>query len=182
MAIGLCSALKMNQWLGSRAAQPMAGKPARMGGASGYIMQPFAKAPQIFSPSATTTGSSLYETRSLCSWTSPGTCEEKSAMQRISALRDEWAYTGCTPTYLTLSPQRVFTRSLHPPGPVFLCDCEWSGLIWWKRWWRDGRQPVIGGFRCGGAVRLVPLPHPLSFCTAQRIQPRHGCRYFPHPV
>ncbi len=26
---GLCSALKMNQWLGSEAAQPMAGKPAK---------------------------------------------------------------------------------------------------------------------------------------------------------
>ncbi len=30
MAIGLCSALKMNQWLGSGAAQPMAGKPAKV--------------------------------------------------------------------------------------------------------------------------------------------------------
>ncbi len=44
MAIGLYSALKMNQWLGSGDAQPMAGKPARMGGASGYIMHVFAKA------------------------------------------------------------------------------------------------------------------------------------------
>ncbi len=39
VAISLCSALKMNQWLGSGAAQPMVGKPTRMGGASGYIMQ-----------------------------------------------------------------------------------------------------------------------------------------------
>ncbi len=44
MAIGLYSALKMNQWLGSGDTQPMAGKPARMGGASGYIMRVFAKA------------------------------------------------------------------------------------------------------------------------------------------
>ncbi len=29
MAIGLCSALKINQWLGCRAAQPMAGKPTK---------------------------------------------------------------------------------------------------------------------------------------------------------
>ncbi len=47
MAIGLCSALKINQWLSSGAEQPMTGKPARMGGASGYIMQAFAKAPQV---------------------------------------------------------------------------------------------------------------------------------------
>ncbi len=40
-------------------------KPARMGGASGYIMWAFAKAPQISSPSATTTRSLLFETRSL---------------------------------------------------------------------------------------------------------------------
>ncbi len=32
---------------GSGSAQPMAGKPARMGRASGYIMRAFAKAPQI---------------------------------------------------------------------------------------------------------------------------------------
>ncbi len=42
----------------------------RMGGESGYIMRAFAKALQISSPSATTTKSSLYETWSLCHWTS----------------------------------------------------------------------------------------------------------------
>ncbi len=54
MSIGLCSALKMNQWLGSRAAQSMAGKPARLGGGSGNIMRAFAKAPQVTSTEATT--------------------------------------------------------------------------------------------------------------------------------
>ncbi len=48
----------------------MAGKPARMSGAYGYIMWAFTKAPQISSPSATTTRSSLYETQSLRHWTS----------------------------------------------------------------------------------------------------------------
>ncbi len=43
----------------------MAGKHARMGGASDYIMRPFAKAPQISSPSAMTTRSSLFENRPL---------------------------------------------------------------------------------------------------------------------
>ncbi len=37
---------------------------------SGYIMRAFAKAPQISSPSATTTRSSLFETRSFRCWTS----------------------------------------------------------------------------------------------------------------
>ncbi len=46
----------------------MAGKPATMGGAYGYIMQAFAKAPPI-SSSSMTTRSSLYETRSLRHWT-----------------------------------------------------------------------------------------------------------------
>ncbi len=50
--------------------QPMGGKPARMGGTYGYIMRAFAKAPQISSPSAITTRSLLYETRSLHRWTS----------------------------------------------------------------------------------------------------------------
>ncbi len=45
-------------------------KPARMGGVYGYIICAFAKAPQISSPSAATTRSSLYETRSLSCWTS----------------------------------------------------------------------------------------------------------------
>ncbi len=88
--------------------------------------------------------------------------------------RDEWAYVGCTPAYLTLSPQRVFARSLHPPGPASLCGCERSALIRWKQWRRDELQPVIGSFRCGGAVGLVPRSRHLAFCAAQRIQPRHG--------
>ncbi len=45
-------------------------KSTRMDGAYGYIMRAFTKAPQISSPSATTTRYSLYETRSLCRWAS----------------------------------------------------------------------------------------------------------------
>ncbi len=44
--------------------------PPEWAGAYVYIMWAFAKAPQIYSPSATTTRSSLYETLSLCCWTS----------------------------------------------------------------------------------------------------------------
>ncbi len=109
----------------------------------------------------------------------PGTCEEKAAGQRISAPGDELALRRL---YLILSPQRAISRSLHPPGPASLCCCEQSGFIRWERWWRVGRQPVIGGFRCRGAVGLVQRPRPLAFCAAQRIQPRHGRRSFPRPV
>ncbi len=51
----------------------------------------------------------------------PGTCKEKAAGQRVLAPRNEWAYTGCNSAYLTLSSQRVFTHSLHPPRPASLC-------------------------------------------------------------
>ncbi len=41
----------------------MAGKPARMGGAYDYIIRAFVKAPQVTSPSATTTRSSLWDSK-----------------------------------------------------------------------------------------------------------------------
>ncbi len=53
-----------------------------------------------------------------------------------------------------------------------------NDLIQWKWWQQDGRQPVIGSFRCGGAFGLGPRSRPLSFCAAQRIQPKHGRRSF----
>ncbi len=52
---------------------------------------------------------------------------KKAVGQRISALGDEWAYAGFTPTYLTLSPQRVFTHSLHLPGYQSMW-AKWSGV------------------------------------------------------
>ncbi len=55
-------------------------KPERMGWASGYIKRASAKALQISSPSATTTRSLLYETRSLCRWTS-----HRSGSRHLSA-------------------------------------------------------------------------------------------------
>ncbi len=78
--------------------------------------------------------------RALLAFFLPGSCKEKAAGQRISALGDEWAYAGCSPVYLTLSPQRVFTCSLHPPGPAALCGYVRSGLIRWKQWRREVRR------------------------------------------
>ncbi len=220
-AIGLSSALKMNQWFGSGAAQPMAAKLARMGRASRYIVRAFpqgssdffsfsddyksfalrdsrpsllnkpsqriqtslcsADSPFLSSPQrllqlvhsdslfrkllykianffgvfanavpflSLVQGSPAcrWQTRRVCfmlgrhphwnsthgtechycgdmnlssprSWLAffqrktlplapsrfflPGTCDEKAVGQRISALEDEWGYSGCTPVYLT---------------------------------------------------------------------------------
>ncbi len=48
-----------------------------------------------------------------------------AARQRISATGDEWAYDDCTPTYLTLSPQRAFSRSFQNLAwmPIFSASC-----------------------------------------------------------
>ncbi len=62
MTIGLCGYRNQTNG-GSGAAQPMAGKPTRMGGASGYIMWALAKAPQISSSSAMTTKYSLWDSK-----------------------------------------------------------------------------------------------------------------------
>ncbi len=73
--------------------------------------------------------------------------------------------TPAVPPHISLSPHREFS-----PGLASLCGFKRSGLIRWKLWWRDGRQPVIGGFRCGGAVGLVPWPRPLAFCPTHPAQ------------
>ncbi len=95
-----------------------------------------------------------------------GTCEEKAAGQRISAPGDEWAYTESFLPFSSLARTSIPLRLR-------------SGLIRWERWRRVWWQPVIGSFRCRGAVRLVRWPCPLAVCAAQRIQPRHGHRSFP---
>ncbi len=77
----------MNQGLGRGVSQPIAGKPARMGRASGYKMQAFAKTPQISSPSATTTRYSLYERICRCGL-HIGSAQQRSRLVRQS---DEFA-------------------------------------------------------------------------------------------
>ncbi len=68
----------------------------------------------------------------------PGTWEKKAVGQRILAPEDEWAFAGCKPADLTFSPQRDFSRSLHPPWPASLCGCERSGPFRGER-----RQRVV---------------------------------------
>ncbi len=69
------------------------------------------------------------------------------AEQSISAAGDEWAFAGCKPAHLTLSPEGYLSRSLYLPWPASLYSCEQSGLVRWEQWWQVGLQLVIGGFR-----------------------------------
>ncbi len=105
-------------------------KLARLGWASDYLMRAFTKAPQISSPSATTTRSSLFETRSLCHWTS-----HRSRSRPLSARptrRFSAAGSACS---------CWFTDSLPLSGDSFLwepsikeqisrrcCKCHWQTL------------------------------------------------------
>ncbi len=105
-AIGLCCALKMNQWLGSRAAQPMAGKPARMGGASGYIMRAFAKANQISSPSETTSRYSIFAVERAFA-----ADPDLTQIHRLSAARS--ACSSWSTYFLPLSSDSLFRELLY---------------------------------------------------------------------
>ncbi len=273
MAIGLCSALKKNQWLRSVAAQPMAGNLARMGGASGYIHQgssdffSFADNYKIFAlrdskPSPLNEPSQRIQT-SLCSADSPlhsspqrlqhlargfpaaiqrlssensyeskcrivfvtraglpctlltnmasvihafsclfavsflfreqlrpscppafflpGPSEEKAAGQRISALGDEWAYPGFTPTYLTHSQPRT---SLTP-------NREFSPVLFTRP--DQHLSAAASDLVSFGGSNDSEMDDSLSLAASDAgsyhkptllyyAQPRHGRRYFPHPV
>ncbi len=135
----------------------MAEKPARMGGASGYIMWAFAKTHQIYFLSATTTRSSLYETRSLHHWTShhSGSRPHSARLTRhFSAARS--AYSSWSMDSLPLSGVSLFRELLYKSK--FLrrcCKCRTvfvtpAGLpctpltntasvfhTWAPLWWRE---------------------------------------------
>ncbi len=100
MAIGLCSMLKIKQWLGS--------------GASGYIMWAFAKTHKIYFLSATTTKSSLYQTRSLHRWTSHRSGSRPHSARptrRFSAARS--ACSSWSTDSLSLSGVSLFRELLY---------------------------------------------------------------------
>ncbi len=112
----------------------------------------------------------------------PGTCEEKTAGQRISAPGWERAHAGSDPACLALATQRGFSRPFFPTWPASLCKRERSGLVRGKWRWAGRWQHVTGSFRCWGAVGLDNWPRPLTFARAQRRQSRDGCRTFPCPL
>ncbi len=112
----------------------------------------------------------------------PGTCEEKTAGQRISAPSWEQAHVGSDPACLALATQRGFSRPFFPTWPASLCKRERSGLVRGKWRWAGRWQHVTGSFGCWGAVGLGSWPHPLAFVRAQRRQNRDGCRTFPCPL
>ncbi len=78
---------------------------------------------------------------------------------------------GCTQLIPhSLPREKFFTHSFHPPDQH--PSAAASDLVSFGGS-DDGemdQQPVIGGFRCGGAVGLVPLPRPLAFCIAIPVQ------------
>ncbi len=96
----------------------------------------------------------------------PGTCEEKTAGQRISAPVWERAHVGSDPACLTLATQRGFSRPFFPTWPASLCKRERSGLVRGKWRWAGRWQHVTGSFRCWGAVGLGNWPRPLTFARA----------------
>ncbi len=112
----------------------------------------------------------------------PGTCEEKTAGQRISAPGWERAHAGSDPACLALATQRGFSRPFFPTWPASLCKRERSGLVRGKWRWAGRWQHVTGSFRCWGAVGLDNWPRPLTFARTQRRQSRDGCRTFPCPL
>ncbi len=65
----------------------------------------------------------------------PETCEEKAAGHRISASGYEWAYAGCNPAYLTLSPQS-FHQLSSPTQTSIPLRANWShsGRAIMARW------------------------------------------------
>ncbi len=86
---------------------------------------------------------------------------ERKKQQGRGAQRTETSeLTLAVPPGASLSPHREFSPILFPHQDQHHCSCERSGLIRWKQWWRDGRQPAIGRFRCGGAVGLVSWSPP----------------------
>ncbi len=95
-------------------------KPARMGEAYGYIMRAFAKAPQISSPSVSTTRSLLYETRSLRRWTSHRSRSRPLSARptrRFLAVRS--ACSSWSTNSLPLSGDSLFWELLYKRANLF---------------------------------------------------------------
>ncbi len=95
----------------------------------------------------------------------PGTCEEKTAGQRISAPGWERAHAGSDPACLALATQRGFSRPFFPTWPASLCKRERSGLVRGKWRWAGRWQHVTDSFRCWGAVGSITDPAPSRFPT-----------------
>ncbi len=92
----------------------------------------------------------------------PGPGEEKAARQRISVLGDEWGYVGFTPPVPHSLPSEIFYLFSSPARtsiPLRLWAI-WSHSVeaMMARW----MTACLCGFRCGGAVGLVPWPRPLA--------------------
>ncbi len=98
----------------------------------------------------------------------PGTCEEKTAGQRIWAAGNKRAHVGSMPACLAITTERVFAWPLHPTWSASLCGCERHDLVRCE-WQCIGWQPFSGSFRHGRVIGLCDWPHPLAvICFTQR--------------
>ncbi len=59
----------------------------------------------------------------------PGTCEEKTARQRIRVAGDKQAHTGPMPTCLAITTERAFACPLHSTRSASFCSCERHDLV-----------------------------------------------------
>ncbi len=105
----------------------------------------------------------------------PGTCEEKTAGQRIWAAGDKRVHVGSMPACLAITKERAFACPLHPKLSASLCGCERHDLVRCE-WELIGWQPFSGGFRRGRVIGLCDWPRPLAvICFTQR-QTQSGWR------
>ncbi len=110
----------------------------------------------------------------------PGTCEEKTAGQRISAPGWERAH-GSDPACLA-SPHREVLPSFFP-------NLTSVPLQAWAIWSRSGEVTMSWPMTaCHWQLQMLRScrarnwPRPLTFARAQRRQSRDGCRTFPCPL
>ncbi len=107
---------------------------ARQSGASGYIMQAFAKAPQISSPTAMTTRSSLCETRSLRRWTSHRSRSRPHSARLTHRFSDSRsACSSWSPDSLPLSGDSLFRELLYKSKFLRRC-CKCRTFSPARRW------------------------------------------------
>ncbi len=99
----------------------------------------------------------------------PGTCEEKTAGQRIRTASEKRAHAGTMPECLAITTEKAFACPLDPTRSASLCGCERHDLIRCE-WQRIGWKPFSGGFRCGSVIGHCDCPRPFAIiCFTQRL-------------
>ncbi len=108
----------------------------------------------------------------------PGTCEEKTAGQRIRTASEKRAHAGTMPECLAITTEKAFACPLDPTRSASLCGCERHDLIRCE-WQRIGWKPFSGGFRCGSVIGLCDCPRPLAVICFTQSPTQNGWRAHP---